>query len=106
MTSPYQPRFILGDASVELARLPKASVDCCVTSPPYWGLRDYGDTGQIGQEPTPGVYIAKLAAVFSEVARVLRPTGSLWLVVGDSYYGGPPLVQPNDAKGVKRSTTT
>lgn len=62
-------------------------VDCCVTSPPYYGLRDYGIDGQIGLELSPEVYIAKLTEIFAEVLRVLKPTGTLWLNIGDTYNG-------------------
>ena len=62
-------------------------VQCCVTSPPYYGLRDYGVAGQIGLEQTPDEYIAKLVQVFREVWRVLRPDGTLWVNIGDSYVG-------------------
>src|SRR6185436_12435687 len=67
--------------------LPAESVHCCVTSPPYYGLRDYGCAGQIGLETTPDEYIAALVAVFREVRRVLREDGTLWLNIGDSYSG-------------------
>lgn len=70
-----------------LKKLPDNSVHCCVTSPPYYGLRDYGTDGQIGLETTPEEYIASLVAVFSEVRRVLRPDGTLWVNIGDSYAG-------------------
>jgi DNA modification methylase len=63
------------------------SVHCCVTSPPYYGLRDYGVEGQIGMEATPDAYVAELVAVFREVRRVLRDDGTLWLNLGDSYTG-------------------
>lgn len=63
------------------------SVHCVVTSPPYWALRDYGYAGQLGQEETPGDYVANLVAVFREVWRVLRDDGTLWLNLGDSYSG-------------------
>jgi DNA modification methylase len=63
------------------------SVNCCVTSPPYYGLRDYGCDGQIGRENTPEEYIAKLVDVFREVKRVLRDDGTLWVNIGDSYCG-------------------
>ena len=63
------------------------SVDCVVTSPPYWGLRDYGVSGQLGLEPTPDEYVAHLVAVFREVWRVLRKDGTCWLNIGDSYAG-------------------
>lgn len=70
-----------------LATLPEQSVDCCVTSPPYWGLRDYGVDGQIGLEETHNEYVAKLVDVFRAVRRVLRDNGTLWLNLGDSYAG-------------------
>src|ERR1039458_2214796 len=65
--------------------MPDASVHCCVTSPPYYGLRDYGVDGQIGLEQTPNAYVEQLVDAFSEVKRVLRDDGSLWLNLGDSY---------------------
>ena len=71
-----------------LKTLPDNCVDCCVTSPPYYALRDYGVDGQIGLEDSPEVYIDKLVDVFSEVFRVLKPEGTLWLNIGDSYWGG------------------
>jgi len=80
-------RIIFGDALEVLRTLPSESVDCCCTSPPYWGLRDYGVEGQVGLERTPQDYVARLVAVFAEVRRVLKPTGTLWLNLGDSYYG-------------------
>ncbi len=67
--------------------LPDASVHCCVTSPPYWGLRDYGHDGQIGLEATPEAYVARMVEVFREVRRVLRDDGTLWVNLGDSYFG-------------------
>jgi DNA modification methylase len=75
--------LVRGDAR----RLPlrDACVDCCVTSPPYWNLRDYGVRDQIGLELTPDAYVAELVAVFREVWRVLKPTGTVWLNLGDSY---------------------
>lgn len=78
--------LIRGDARA----LPLAdrSVDCIVTSPPYWGLRDYRAAGQIGLEPTPAAYVASIVAVFRELARVLTPTGTAWLNLGDSYATG------------------
>jgi DNA modification methylase len=78
-------RIIHGDALTALQALPDESVHCCVTSPPYWGLRDYGVGGQIGLERTPGEYVEKIVAVFREVRRVLRDDGTLWLNLGDSY---------------------
>jgi len=78
-------RIIKGDCLTELAKLPDQSVNCCVTSPPYWGLRDYGVVGQLGLESTPAEYVEKMVAVFREVRRVLRDDGTLWLNLGDSY---------------------
>lgn len=77
-----------GDCLEVLRTMPDESVDCCVTSPPYYGLRDYGHEGQIGLEESPQEFIAKLVAVFSEVKRVLKPQGTLWVNMGDSYAGG------------------
>ena len=68
-----------------LKTLPASSVRCCVTSPPYWGLRDYGTPGQLGLEPTPEEYVENMVAVFREVRRVLTDDGTLWLNLGDSY---------------------
>jgi DNA modification methylase len=75
----------IGNVSDILPTLDAKSVNCVVTSPPYWGLRDYGADGQLGLEPTPEEYVAKLVAVFREVRRVLRDDGTLWLNLGDSY---------------------
>ncbi|HHX28234.1 MAG TPA: site-specific DNA-methyltransferase, partial [Firmicutes bacterium] len=82
--------FYLGNTLDVLRTLPDESVHCCVTSPPYWGLRDYGVLGQIGLEPTPDEYVAKMVEVFREVRRVLRDDGTLWLNLGDSYASAPP----------------
>lgn len=75
----------IGDCLETLRGLPDQSVNCCVTSPPYFGLRDYGVDGQIGLEGTPDAYVAKLVEVFREVRRVMRDDGTLWLNLGDSY---------------------
>lgn len=74
-----------GDCLETMRRMPDGLVQTCVTSPPYYGLRDYGHDGQIGLETTPDQYIAKLVEVFSEVKRVLKDDGTLWLNIGDSY---------------------
>lgn len=74
-----------GDALETLQTLPSESVHCAVTSPPYYGLRDYGIAGQIGREISPDEYVARLVEVFAEVRRVLRPDGTLWVNIGDSY---------------------
>ncbi|CAB4137782.1 COG0863 DNA modification methylase [uncultured Caudovirales phage] len=78
-------RILQGDVREALAVLPEASVHCVVTSPPYYGLRDYGVDGQIGLEETPDAYVAELVQVFREVWRVLHPSGVVWLNLGDSY---------------------
>jgi hypothetical protein len=77
-----------GDALTVLRTLPAESVQTCITSPPYWGLRDYGIVGQLGLEPTPEEYVATMVAIFREVRRVLRADGTCWLNLGDSYASG------------------
>ena len=76
---------IVGDNRETLKRLPEQSVQTVVTSPPYWGLRDYGEGDQIGLEPTPDEFVEQLCLVFDEVWRVLKDDGTLWLNLGDSY---------------------
>jgi site-specific DNA-methyltransferase (cytosine-N4-specific) len=80
-----------GDARSVLATMPDASADCIVTSPPYWGKRDYGVSGQYGHEPSPAAYVETLCQVFREARRVLADDGTCWLNLGDSYSegGGP-----------------
>ena len=78
-----------GDVRTMLATIPENSIDCIVTSPPYWGLRDYGVAGQIGLEPTLGEHLAVMVDVFAAVHRVLRPTGTLFLNYGDCYATSP-----------------
>jgi len=80
-------KIIIADAIKGLAGLENESVNMCVTSPPYFGLRDYGTPGQIGLEDTPEEYMHKLVCVFREVRRVLKPDGTLWVNIGDSYAG-------------------
>jgi len=80
-------KIICGDALTELKKLPDNSIDCCVTSPPYYRLRDYNIDGQIGLEETPAMYVHKLVNIFSEVRRVLKTQGTIWLNLGDSYAG-------------------
>jgi DNA modification methylase len=80
-------RILEGDCRSVLALLPDASVHCCVTSPPYWGLRDYGHGDQIGLEASPQAFVDELVQVFREVRRVLRDDGTLWLNLGDCYAG-------------------
>lgn len=76
---------LLGDCLTVLSTLPEQSVQCVVTSPPYWGLRDYGVPEQLGLEPSPCLYVERMIEVFTEVHRVLRTDGTLWLNLGDSY---------------------
>lgn len=78
-------KVLVGDCLESMRAMPDQSVHCCVTSPPYFGLRDYGHAGQIGLEETPEEFVAKLVEVFREVRRVLRDDGTLWLNLGDSY---------------------
>ncbi len=91
-----------GDSLEVLRTLPDASAHCCVTSPPYWGLRDYGTAGQIGLEETPDEYVARLLEVFGEVRRVLRDDGSLWLNLGDAYTSNFGKRKRFDAAGTKQ----
>lgn len=76
-----------GDSLEVLKTLPDNFANCCITSPPYYALRDYGEQGQIGQEAAPEEYIARLVSVFHEVKRVLTPDGTLWLNIADTYCG-------------------
>lgn len=84
-------RVLIGDVRQRLAEIDAGSVQTCVTSPPYWGLRDYGHNGQIGLEQTPDQYVAELVEVFREVRRVLADDGTLWLNLGDTYGPGKQL---------------
>lgn len=92
-------RILQGDCRDVLKTLPDESVHCVVTSPPYWGLRDYGMDGQIGLEETPVEYIAGMVEVFREVRRVLRSDGTAWVNMGDSYatVGGASTPQMGEA---------
>lgn len=99
----------IGDAVETLYKLPKESVHCCVTSPPYWGLRDYGVDGQIGLEQELAEYVRKLTLVFRLVREVLHPDGTLWLNMGDSYAGsgkGPGSINPASHVGEKHNHVT
>ena len=77
--------YVIGNCIDELRKLSDGFAQCCVTSPPYWGLRDYGHEDQLGLEQTPDEYVARMVDVFREVRRVLRDDGTLWLDLGDSY---------------------
>lgn len=109
-------RTISGDCRTILPTLPADSFDCVVTSPPYWGLRDYGIAGQIGLEPTLEGYIEEMAAVACELWRVLKPSGTFWLNLGDCYAASPTgqkkqgtgfgsIFDGRDMSGVKSSGT-
>jgi DNA modification methylase len=97
-------RVLCGDALTELRKLPGESVQCVVTSPPYYGLRDYGQDGQLGLESTPEQYVARLVEVFREVRRVLRADGTVWLNLGDSYSGSLALTTNEKALKGKQGT--
>lgn len=87
-----------------LHTLPDESVNCCVTSPPYWGLRDYGHDNQLGLERAPEEYVARMVQIFREVRRVLRMTGTLWLNLGDSYAGSGMGGNPENSPFQKQAT--
>lgn len=91
-------QILCGDAVSELRKVPDEYVAMCVTSPPYYGLRDYGVDGQIGLEETPDAYVARLVEVFREVRRILRDDGTLWVNIGDSYCA------PATGESYKKST--
>ncbi len=92
-----------GDAEVLLGRLPRNFFRCCVTSPPYWGLRDYSADGQIGAEDDPEEYIGRLVDVFEQIRRVLADDGTLWLNIGDSYTSGNRGYRATDKKNPVRA---
>jgi DNA modification methylase/DNA-binding XRE family transcriptional regulator len=98
-------RIIQGDSRRALASMPDDAFQCCITSPPYWGLRDYGIAGQIGAEASPTDYIADLVAIFREVRRTLREDGTLWLNIGDSYTSGDRRWRAPDKKNPARAMT-
>jgi site-specific DNA-methyltransferase (cytosine-N4-specific) len=91
-----------GDALTVLREMPDQSIACCVTSPPYFGLRDYGVEGQYGLEASPAEYVETMRALFAEVRRVLADDGTLWLNLGDSYYSGRGAPTQPDVKNPAR----
>ena len=101
MTEMNNLQILTGDSLTILPTLAAESVQCCVTSPPYWGLRDYEHPAQIGAEPSPELYVENLVAMFREVRRVLRKDGTVWLNVGDGYArnGGTGNHGPNAVVG-------
>ena len=94
---------IEGDAASALDHLPRESVQTTITSPPYWGLRDYSQPGQIGAEEDPGEYVEHVTAVLDAVRRVTKPGGTLWLNVGDSYTSGGRTLRAPDKKNPVRA---
>lgn len=99
----HDVRVLEGDARTALAQFPDNTFQCCITSPPYWGLRDYGIAGQIGAEDDIQDYIADLVAVFHDVRRTLRDDGTLWLNIGDSYTSGDRRWRAPDKKNPGRA---
>lgn len=95
--------IIHGDVRQKLSLLPDDTFHCCVTSPPYWGMRDYGYEGQIGAETEINDYITHLVKVFRDVRRVLRPDGTLWLNIGNTYTSGGRTWRQSDAKNMGRA---
>ena len=97
-------RIWLGDAVECLQAMPAGIAQTCVTSPPYWGLRDYGADGQIGLEDSPDAYVARIVETFRSVRRVLRDDGTLWLNLGDSYSANPGQRKITDKAGLKQTS--
>ncbi len=95
-------RIIHGDTRSRIKELPDQSVNCVVTSPPYWGVRDYGVEDQIGAEPIIQDYISSLVSIFSEVRRVLRDDGTFWLNIGNTYTSGGRKWRQEDKKNKGR----
>lgn len=102
ISGPGAGRILQGDALVHLRAMPPCVFRCCVTSPPYWGLRDYGIEGQIGAEEDLGDYLNGLVDIFSEVRRTLTDDGTLWLNIGDSYTSGGRKWRDEDRKNPAR----
>ena len=96
--------LLQGDCLTVLKTLPDEIAQTCVTSPPYWGLRDYGVEGQLGLEKTPGEYVARMVEIFREVRRVLKKDGTLWLNLGDCYNAHPGQRKTTDKIGSKQQT--
>ena len=99
-------QILVGDCRETLRTLEPDAVQMCVTSPPYWGLRDYGCDGQLGLEETPDAYVAGMVEVFREVRRVLKPDGTLWLNLGDSYAVNGEKSQPPQTNTTSRNGVT
>ncbi|MBX3203548.1 MAG: site-specific DNA-methyltransferase [Labilithrix sp.] len=98
-------KLVVGDTREALRDIDDGTFHCCVTSPPYWGLRDYGYEGQIGAEATIDAYVQSLVEVFRDVRRVLREDGTLWLNIGDAYTSGNRTWRDTDKKNPARAMT-
>lgn len=94
--------LLVGDCIEQMRAMPDASINCCVTSPPYYWQRDYGHELQIGHEDTPADYVARLVEVFREVRRVLSDDATVWLNLGDSYYNGNGQPKGSDPRSPSR----
>jgi len=103
ITHPKESLVLEGDAEALLRKLPSGFFRTCVTSPPYWGLRDYGTQGQIGAEDEPSDYISRLVMVFEQVRRVLTEDGTFWLNIGDCYTSGNRGYRAPDKKNPVRA---
>lgn len=106
MIDEYLNKIICGEALSTLKTLPEEIVDCIVTSPPYWALRDYGVEGQLGLELTFQEYITKLCDIFDEVKRVLKKEGTCWVNIGDTYSGNKEGKTDNKVSDYLKNTTT
>lgn len=95
--------IVTGDVREQLTFIPDNTFDCCITSPPYWGMRDYGAKGQIGAEDSINDYIAELVRVFHEVKRTLREKGTFWLNIGNTYTSGGRKWRDSDVKNAGRA---
>lgn len=95
--------YVIGNVLSVLPALESDRFQCCITSPPYWGMRDYGHAEQLGLEPTPAAYVERMVSVFREVRRVLRPDGTLWLNIGDGYAGSGRGGNPGGKTGLQGS---
>jgi DNA modification methylase len=102
-TSSEPVQIVSGDVREKLELLPNETVHCCVTSPPYWGMRDYGYSGQIGAEKTIEEYVSNLVTCFREVRRVLRADGTFWLNIANTYTSGGRGWRDKDAKNQGRA---
>lgn len=99
MSDIHKAKILVGDVLSRIKEIDDESVQCVITSPPYWGLRDYGHDGQVGLEESPEEYVSKMVEVFREVKRILKEDGVLWLNLGDSYAGNNSRASNNGRAG-------